>query len=60
MNDVITGAPELVSTSDLIGMSLAAGREVLASGQGSERQRAKLEEFFKVFAAGQRRALAAM
>ena len=52
MDDVITGAPELVSTSDLIGLSLAAGREVLASGQGSERQRSKLQEFYKLFDAG--------
>ena len=45
-------APELVHTSDLTGLSLAAGREVLRSGGGSERQRAKLTEFFKVFETG--------
>ena len=42
----------VVSTSDLIGLSLSAGREVLRSGGGSERQRAKLTEFFKVFETG--------
>ena len=52
MDDVITDAPELVSTSDLVGLSLAAGREVLASGQGSERQRSRLTAFFKLFDAG--------
>ena len=52
MGDVITGAPELVSTSDLIGLSLAAAREVLRSGQGSAAQRAKLQQFFKLFDAG--------
>ena len=57
MNDGIMDAPELVSTSDLTGLSLAAGREVLASGKGSERQRAKLTEFFKVFEAGVERGL---
>ena len=57
MGDVIMDAPDLVSTSDLVGMSLAAGREVLASGQGTERQRAKLEEFYKVFDAGLERGL---
>ena len=57
MDDGITGAPELVSTSDLIGLSLSAGREVLRSGGGSERQRAKLTEFFKVFETGLERGL---
>ena len=47
----------VVSTSDLTGLSLAAGREVLRSGTGSERQRAKLEEFYKVFDAGLERGL---
>ena len=48
----IMDAPELVSTSDLTGLSLAAGREVLRSGGGSERQRAKLTEFFRLYDAG--------
>ena len=52
MDDVITGAPELVSREDLVGLSLAAARQVLASGKGSERQRSKLEEFFKAFDTG--------
>ena len=47
----------VVSTSDLTGLSLAAGREVLRSGTGSERQRAKLQEFYKVFDAGLERGL---
>ena len=45
----LTGAPQVVHTSDLIGLSLEAGRQVLASGKGSERQRAMLEEFFAAF-----------
>ena len=48
----IMDAPELVSTSDLIGLSLSAGREVLRSGGGSESQRAKLKEFYAAFEAG--------
>ena len=47
----------VVTTSDLIGLSLAAARQVLVSGQGSERQRSKLEEFFKAFDAGLERGL---
>ena len=45
-------APEILHREDMVGLSLAAGREVLRSGQGSERQRAKLEEFFVVFENG--------
>ena len=52
MDDVITGAPEILHREDLIGLSLAAARKVLASGQGSAAQRAKLQEFFKLFDAG--------
>ena len=52
MDDVITGAPELVSTSDLIGLSLAAARQVLDSGQGSAAQRSRLQQFFKLFDVG--------
>ena len=47
----------VVSTSDMTGLSLAAAREVLRSGGGSERQRAKLTEFYKVFDAGLERGL---
>ena len=47
----------VVSTSDLTGLSLAAAREVLRSGKGSERQRSKLEEFFTAFDAGLERGL---
>ena len=57
MDDVITGAPELVTTSDLIGLSLAAGRKALDSGQGSERQRSKLGAFFEAFDSGLARGL---
>ena len=49
MSNAIMDAPEILHREDMIGLSLAAGREVLASGQGSERQRAKLEEFFEAF-----------
>ena len=58
VNDVITGEPELVSREDPIGLSLVAGREVLRKGSGSERQRAKLREFFKLFDAGRESGLA--
>ena len=57
MDDAITGAPELVSTSDLVGLSLAAARQVLDSGKGSASQRAKLTEFFTLFDAGLERGL---
>ena len=53
----IMDAPELVSTSDLVGLSLAAGRQVVASGKGSAAQRSKLAEFFKLFDAGLERGL---
>ena len=52
MDDVITDAPELVSTSDLVGLSLAAARQVLDSGQGSAAQRAKFQAFFRLYDAG--------
>ena len=52
MSDAIMGAPELVSTSDLLGLSLAAGRQVVASGKGSAAQRAKLQQFFRLFDTG--------
>ena len=45
-------APELVSTSDKLGLSLAAGREVLRSGSGSESQREKLAEFYRAYENG--------
>ena len=48
----IMDAPELVSTSDLIGLSLSAARQVLRSGSGSESQREKLTEFFEAFETG--------
>ena len=55
--DTITGAPEVVSTSDLIGLSLEAGRQVLASGKGSAAQRATLKQFYALFNAGLERGL---
>ena len=48
----IMDAPEILNREDMIGLSLAAGREVLRSGGGSERQRAKLTEFYKLYDAG--------
>ena len=42
----------VVSTSDLIGLSLAAGRAVLRGEGGSESQRAKLKEFYAAFETG--------
>ena len=48
----IMDAPELVSTSDLIGLSLMAGRAVLRGEGGSESQRAKLKEFYAAFETG--------
>ena len=39
----------VVSTSDMTGLSLAAAREVLRSGKGSLVQRSKLREFFEAF-----------
>ena len=47
----------VVSTSDMTGLSLAAAREVLRSGKGTERQRSTLEEFFKAFDASVERGL---
>ena len=52
MSNTMFESPEILHREDMVGLSLAAGREVLASGQGSERQRAKLTEFYKVFDAG--------
>ena len=52
MDDGIMNAPEILNREDMIGLSLAAGRKVLASGKGSAAQRAKLTEFYKLFDAG--------
>ena len=57
MDDGIMDVPELVSREDVIGLSLAAARKVLASGQGSAAQRAKLREFFTLYDAGVERGL---
>ena len=42
----------VVTTSDLVGLSLAAGRKVLDSSTGSAAQRATLQQFFKLFDVG--------
>ena len=42
----------VVTTSDLVGLSLAAGRKILDSSTGSAAQRAKLREFFEAFDSG--------
>ena len=42
----------VVSTSDMTGLSLAAGREALRSGSGSASQREKLEKFFSAYETG--------
>ena len=57
MDDGIMDVPELVSREDVIGLSLAAARKVLASGKGSAAQRSKLTEFFTLFDAGLERGL---
>ena len=44
-----THEPELVSTDDPLGLSLAAGRVALASGQGSRVQRERLSKFFAAY-----------
>ena len=56
-SNAIMDAPEILHREDMVGLSLAAGRRVLASGQGSAAQRAKLQEFFKLFDAGLERGL---
>ena len=52
LDDGIMDVPEILHREDVIGLSLAAARQVLASGKGSSSQRAKLQEFFKLFDAG--------
>ena len=51
-SDSLLQSPELLHREDLVGLSLAAGRQILKSAQGSDRQRAKLTEFYKAFDAG--------
>lgn len=46
--EIVDGA-EIVSTDDLLGLSLAAGRVALASGQGSRVQRERLSKFFAAY-----------
>ena len=57
MDNAIMDVPELVSREDVIGLSLVAARQVLASEQGSAAQRSKLTEFFKLYDAGVERGL---
>ena len=52
MNGDMKGVGDIVTTSDVIGLSLVAAKKALASGQGSAAQRAKLQQFFKLFQAG--------
>ena len=49
MSMTATNEPEIVSTDDLLGLSLAAGRVALASGQGSRVQRERLSKFFAAY-----------
>ena len=51
-SNAIMDAPEILHREDMVGLSLTAARQVLASGQGSAAQRSKLEAFFKAFDAG--------
>ena len=48
----IMDAPEILSREDMIGLSLSAARQVLASGKGSDSQRSRLKAFFKLYAVG--------
>ena len=57
MSNTMFEAPEILHREDMVGLSLAAGREVLRSGSGTAAQRAKLQEFFKLFDAGLERGL---
>ena len=52
MNGDMKGVGDVVTTSDVIGLSLVAAKKALDSGQGSASQRAKLQQFFKLFDAG--------
>ena len=58
MNGDMKGVRDVVTTSDVIGLSLAAGREALRSGSGSASQRSKLEAFFAAFDSALERGLA--
>ena len=49
MSHTMFEAPEILHREDMIGLSLAAGREVLRSGSGTAAQREKLTEFFEAF-----------
>ena len=52
MSTTMFEAPEILHREDLVGLSLAAARQVLDSGQGSASQRSRLKAFFKLFDAG--------
>ena len=52
MNGDMKGVGDVVTTSDVIGLSLVAAKKALDSGQGSAAQRSKLQQFFKLFDAG--------
>ena len=57
MSHTMFEAPEILHREDMVGLSLAAGREVLRSGSGSASQREKLKEFYAAFDAGLERGL---
>ena len=43
---------DVVTTSDVIGLSLVAAKKALDSGQGTASQLAKLKQFFALYDAG--------
>ena len=49
MNGNMKDVGDVVTTSDVVGLSLAAAKKALASGKGSERQRSQLKTFFEAF-----------
>ena len=51
-SNAMMDAPEILHREDMVGLSLAAGRQVLRSGSGSEGQREKLEKFFSAYETG--------
>ena len=57
MNGDMKGVGDVVTTSDVIGLSLVAAKKALDSGMGSASQRAKLQEFFTLYDAGLERGL---
>ena len=52
MNGDMKGVGDVVTTSDVIGLSLVAAKKALDSGQGTASQLAKLKQFFALYDAG--------